>query len=89
MELVLNRYRLQLFEKTMDKDEYDFLYNEENIKNGTFCIELSGGLVYLSAKIKRTKIYSISSETGEELSNNLFAMYKDIAKYKDSVNKIE
>lgn len=83
MELVLDRYRLQLFEKTMDKDEYDFLYNEENIKNGTFYIELSGGLVYLSTKIKRTKIYSISSETGEELSNNLFAMYKDL------VNKIE
>lgn len=82
MELVLNRYRLKLFEKTMNREDYIFLYNEENIKNGIFFIELSGGLVYLSAKIKRTKIYSISSETGEELSNNLLEMYKDL------VNKI-
>lgn len=78
MELVFNRYRLELFKKTMNKDDYDFLYNERIVAEGHLKIDRRNDRVFLVANVKRTKYESFSSSVGEELSNNLRRMYEDL-----------
>lgn len=78
MELVLNRYRLELFKKTMDKDDYDFLYNERIVAEGHIKIDRRNDRVFLIANVKRTKFESFSSGVGQELSDNLRSMYDDL-----------
>lgn len=78
MELVFNRYRLELFEKTMNKSDYDFLYNERIVAEGHIKIDRRNDRVFLTANIKRTKYESFSSGVGQELSDNLKNMYEDL-----------
>lgn len=78
MELIFNRYRLELFKKTMNESDYDFLYNEEIIRDGLFNIETKDEVALIFVKIKRVKYESFVSPFGQDLSDNLRKMYEDL-----------
>lgn len=80
MELTFNRYRLELFKKTLSPEDYQYLYNKKIVAEGLFKIERRGDRVFLTSSIKRTKFESFSSGVGEELSDNLVSMYDDLVK---------
>ena len=80
MTLSFDRYRLKLFEKTMARDDYEYLYNQDLVAEGVLKIERRDERVFLVAHIKRTAFESFSSLTGQELSNNLRSMYDDLVK---------
>ncbi len=78
MKLVFNRYRLELFKKTMSEDDYKFLYYQRIVAEGHLMIERRNDKVFLLAEVKRTKFESISSDVGQPLSDNLRSMYDDL-----------
>ena len=78
MKLVFNRYRLELFKKTMSEDDYKFLYSQRIVVEGHLMIERRNDKVFLLAEVKRTKFESISSDVGQPLSDNLRSMYDDL-----------
>lgn len=78
MKLVFNRYRLELFKKTMNEDDYEFLYSQRIVAEGHLMIERRNDKVFLVAEVKRTKFESISSDVGQPLSDNLRSMYDDL-----------
>ena len=78
MKLVFNRYRLELFKKTMSEDDYKFLYSQRIVAEGHLMIERRNDKVFLLAEVKRTKFESISSDVGQPLSDNLRSMYDDL-----------
>lgn len=78
MKLVFNRYRLELFKKTMSEEDYEFLYSQRIVAEGHLMIERRNDKVFLLAEVKRTKFESISSDVGQPLSDNLRSMYDDL-----------
>ena len=78
MKLVFNRYRLELFKKTMNEHDYEFLYSQRIVAEGHLMIERRNDKVFLVAEVKRTKFESISSDIGQPLSDNLRSMYDDL-----------
>lgn len=78
MKLVFNRYRLELFKKTMSEEDYEFLYSQRIVAEGHLMIERRNDKVFLLVEVKRTKFESISSDVGQPLSDNLRSMYDDL-----------
>lgn len=87
MELELNQYRMELFRKTMNKDEFDYLYNHNIVKGGHFYLERKSETVYLCAKIKKTEYRSFGADAGDTLYKHLYAMFNDLYNKLEKENK--